>query len=475
MSKSRYLFFCILFFIFLSISGCGKAGTRVTLRAAMPYSVNVIKPSDNYYIKWLEKETGYDIEPVIIRQKSGEEYLANLFDPDSQSDIDIVMFGEGFEVKEDVLTSYRDKGYIYTGTDDRFYFPNYGSEAAGDCAQIMWINTKWLEDLGLRMPQSTDDLLEVLRAFKENDPNGNGLQDEIPLLSCEDDYAYCAYEYILESYIYNDPYHNRMYMDDAGSRADALCSEQFREGMIFCGELKAEGLMNVEDDDFDLQAMAELINSPEDIVGAFTSDSLSEVIYNGNPEVMARYVHVPPLLGPHGEVNALHADKKPAVGAIICAGSYHTAEAERLLELMLSKEASLIAKYGQEGVDWDYSEGVDVSIYGTPSTIVTHKFIWNIPQNEHLNGIGPMNVPGEYLKGVTWNGVNSDSEYIDARAQMAYAQYIPELTCDEIYDSVFSNYTDSCLYDFVVGRRHADSDIQWKEFTDKVKNIRGND
>jgi hypothetical protein len=58
---------------------------------------------------------------------------------------------------------------------------------------------------------------------------------------------------------------------------------------------------------------------------------------------------------------------------------------------------------------------------------------------------------------------------------MAYAQYIPELTCDEIYDSVFSNYTDSCLHDFVVGRRRADSDIQWKEFTDKVKNIRGND
>ncbi len=473
MSKSRGLFFCIFFLICIYVSGCGNVSPRVTLRVAMPYSVNVTKPSDNYYINWLEKETGYDIEPVIIRQKSGEEYLKALFDSNGQHDVDIVMFGEGFEVSEDVLIPYKDRDLICIAEDGRYYYPNYGLEAARDCAQIMWINTKWLEDMGLKMPESIDDLHKILRAFKENDPNGNGKQDEIPLLSCEEDYAYRAYEYILESYIYNDPYHNRMYMDN-GTPKDALCTEQFREGMIFCNELTDEGLMDAGDEDFDLSAMAELINSPEDIVGTFTADSLSDVIYNGNPEIMARFVHVPPLTGPHGEVNAMRADNKPMVGAIICAGSSHTEEAEKLLELMLSAEASLIAKYGEQGVDWDYSEGVDVSIFGTPSTIVTHKFIWNTPQNKHLNGIGPMNVPQEYLRGVTWNGVNSDSEYIDARAQMTYAEYLPDAIYDEAYDPVLSAYTDGCLYDFVMGKRQADSDIQWTEFTERVKSIRGN-
>ncbi|MDF2726249.1 MAG: extracellular solute-binding protein, partial [Paenibacillus sp.] len=45
------------------------------------------------------------------------------------------------------------------------------------------INRDWLDKLGLELPQTTDELLHVLRAFKQGDPNGNGLADEIPLAS----------------------------------------------------------------------------------------------------------------------------------------------------------------------------------------------------------------------------------------------------------------------------------------------------
>lgn len=31
------------------------------------------------------------------------------------------------------------------------------------------------------MPQTTDDLIKVLEAFKTKDPNGNGKADEIPM------------------------------------------------------------------------------------------------------------------------------------------------------------------------------------------------------------------------------------------------------------------------------------------------------
>ncbi len=43
------------------------------------------------------------------------------------------------------------------------------------------INVNWLEQLGMDIPQTFDDLYEVLKAFKENDMNGNGdAADEIP-------------------------------------------------------------------------------------------------------------------------------------------------------------------------------------------------------------------------------------------------------------------------------------------------------
>lgn len=44
-----------------------------------------------------------------------------------------------------------------------------------------WINQMWLEKLNLEVPETTDELYDVLIAFRDGDPNGNGKQDEIPM------------------------------------------------------------------------------------------------------------------------------------------------------------------------------------------------------------------------------------------------------------------------------------------------------
>lgn len=49
-----------------------------------------------------------------------------------------------------------------------------------------YINQEWLDKLGLKMPTNTEELREVLRAFKTQDPNGNGVNDEIPFSSDPD-------------------------------------------------------------------------------------------------------------------------------------------------------------------------------------------------------------------------------------------------------------------------------------------------
>ncbi|ACA38860.1 ABC transporter substrate-binding protein [Lysinibacillus sphaericus CBAM5] len=54
------------------------------------------------------------------------------------------------------------------------YDPKFSSLRVG----APWINQTWLDNLGLQSPETTKDLYKVLKAFKENDPNGNGLQDE---------------------------------------------------------------------------------------------------------------------------------------------------------------------------------------------------------------------------------------------------------------------------------------------------------
>ena len=46
--------------------------------------------------------------------------------------------------------------------------------------QNYMINQRWLDALGLRIPATTGELRDVLIAFRDGDPNGNGKADEIP-------------------------------------------------------------------------------------------------------------------------------------------------------------------------------------------------------------------------------------------------------------------------------------------------------
>ena len=46
---------------------------------------------------------------------------------------------------------------------------------------VIWINSTWVNRLKMEMPTTADQFLEVLRAFKTQDPNRNGKNDEIPI------------------------------------------------------------------------------------------------------------------------------------------------------------------------------------------------------------------------------------------------------------------------------------------------------
>ena len=48
-------------------------------------------------------------------------------------------------------------------------------------ATHMFINKTWLDNLGLEVPTTWDELEDVLEAFKTEDPNGNGEADEVPM------------------------------------------------------------------------------------------------------------------------------------------------------------------------------------------------------------------------------------------------------------------------------------------------------
>lgn len=60
--------------------------------------------------------------------------------------------------------------------DGKLYGLPQLSAADGTC-DLLWIRTDWLENLGLQAPTTMDELLEVARAFRYDDPDGNGQDD----------------------------------------------------------------------------------------------------------------------------------------------------------------------------------------------------------------------------------------------------------------------------------------------------------
>ena len=58
-----------------------------------------------------------------------------------------------------------------------YYLPHF---LAVKTNNTFLLRQDWLDKLGLKQPQTPDEMYNVLKAFKEKDPNGNGKVDEIP-------------------------------------------------------------------------------------------------------------------------------------------------------------------------------------------------------------------------------------------------------------------------------------------------------
>ncbi|MFB9327073.1 extracellular solute-binding protein [Paenibacillus aurantiacus] len=51
--------------------------------------------------------------------------------------------------------------------------------------RVLYVRKDWMDKLGLAVPKTSDEFLNMLRAFRDKDPNGNGKKDEIPFASRE--------------------------------------------------------------------------------------------------------------------------------------------------------------------------------------------------------------------------------------------------------------------------------------------------
>ncbi len=128
-------------------------------------------------------------------------------------------------------------GWQYLTSPDGHIYSIPEISARGEI-NLFWLNKKWLDNLSLEEPKSMDDLYEVLKAFKEQDANGNGdPDDEIPFSLTQGDY--------LGLLKYSD------FSYDEGSMCAVIdgkltyvpTTDYFREYVAYLAKLYQEGLL----------------------------------------------------------------------------------------------------------------------------------------------------------------------------------------------------------------------------------------
>lgn len=171
-----------------------------------------------------------------------------------------------------------------------------------DSHSVAIIKKKWLDKLGLKMPTTTEEFYYVLKAFKKQDPNGNGIQDEIPFSFLYMDgpinrEVKREHFWIFGAFGVNDnPIH--IYVRDDGEVMFTADKEQWKEAVKYLHTLYAEGLIDPEVFTQDRRLLTHKVRYNKNI-GVYT-DYRKKFSFIPAEE-WNDYEVLPPLIGPYGD------------------------------------------------------------------------------------------------------------------------------------------------------------------------------
>ncbi len=221
-----------------------------------------------------------------------------------------------------------------------------------------YMNRKWLENLNLEVPTSIDELYDVLKAFKEQDANGNGdPNDEVPMLYNEIGYSNVE-NALLNAYgikmggMWAPGY--LLDAEDDGKVYLVNATDAYKEFLKFMHKLFIEGLM--EQEAYTITPDEVTSKQQGDVYGFFGCGSAPFVMANKDISYDAEWV------GIAGLTSSLHSERTAPVTTVvggdiviaIGANTEHPEEAVKFLDYFYSEEGKLAATGGYEGVTFDY-------------------------------------------------------------------------------------------------------------------------
>jgi putative aldouronate transport system substrate-binding protein len=228
----------------------------------------------------------------------------------------------------------------------------------------MWVNSKWLETLGIEPPKTTEEFRAMLQAFKTKDPNGNGKADEVSLSGSIEDYGVRIIPYLMNGFIYND---NTTYLIlDENNKVDLAANKpEWKEGLAYIKSLYDEGLIDPGAFTQNADAFKTIgSNAEAELLGAAAGMHPAIFTAIGPEEYGADYDVLPPLTGPYASYASFGDGPSPGGAFVLTNKASPEVQVAmiKLVDYFFTEEGQLRGHYGEEGVDWRRPQEGDVAL-----------------------------------------------------------------------------------------------------------------
>ena len=266
--RKHALFFLLLFLLLPLLSGCERSSAPETEKVsltALQYELEnqTLDFDDMWFFQQIEAQTGVHVAFDVAKHSDWTNRVNLMFASGRYHDLilrgslDVEDYGVTQHVLlplDDYLAQYMptyfsrlsidDAGRTLPSSDGKMYYVGFLLSQGINTNGHFFINKTWLDKLGLAVPTTTEELTAVLRAFKQGDPNGNGLQDEIPYEATFGDINTGLYNAFSAFGIPMNEYFVRLSAD--GQVLFMPQEDGFRDCVAWLHSLCEEGLLDVE-------------------------------------------------------------------------------------------------------------------------------------------------------------------------------------------------------------------------------------
>jgi putative aldouronate transport system substrate-binding protein len=396
----------------------------------------------------------------------------------------------GTETKKMFETTPAVKDLI-TLADGKIYgMPHYNDCYHCSMSQKFWLYQPWLDKLGLKVPTTTDELEQVLLAFKEKDPNGNGKADEIPMSGSKlvnGGWHSTIDQFIMNSFVYNDYVTGngaRQLILDNGTVKAAFTEPGWKEGLKYMAKLYAEGLIDPQAFTNDSAQIQQLGESETPVLGSIGAGWYGVFTQNGGPSGRWKeYTPISPLKGPSGLQQTPQTIYQPTGGQanfVITKVAKNPEAAFRMLDLFYGFDSTTNSVFGVEGEDWERSKPGTESISHGQALYTVLKTWGGDPQNRHWSQTAPTFRTNEYRNAQAYNPDDPLERWLYDWTKNLMEPYgtkdkaVPPMVFTEEQSKLFGELNttvfaaaDEWFANFVTGK--ADVDKDWDKYIQNMK------